>query len=477
MEIRRVEGVFLQHALETAQGLKAENISRQMNLKLLTTVPQALLEAFPEGTLLEGRVVQTQGRTLRVMLNNQELVAENLSDLEIKEGDQLGLMLEGKNPITLKIVSLQRRLNIEQVLQFVLDFQEEPPINLDLQKLQALVKNSGLFYERKLLDFLTGKVDLKSILEDTKAQLLSNIFNLAGQIHGGEVKDIKTIDQLFGTVLKRTENLKEIGNLLRTLYLENLNHWEYTQFVRFVESTGKREILEALEKEDKDTLLILLSKELKSIEDTLAGKSFSLAFERLKQFSLLVKDEELGNLLRSFFEAVEKEDANGLREIHRKLENFIEEGRRLLPFRERIEKDGLVWLQQLNTISQMQRLMVNEGTVVLPFKWEGHRGGMLIRTQKNEYKVFINLNYPEGFVSVLLSSPKTERVKAISLNLYTNSELFYRKMEEGKALLESMLKEEGLQLRDLKLNLLSSSQSLREVLKEHFYEANLYLVV
>jgi hypothetical protein len=477
MEIRRVEGVFLQHALETAQGLKAENISRQMNLKLLTTVPQALLEAFPEGTLLEGRVVQTQGGTLRVMLNNQELVAENLSDLEIKEGDQLGLVLEGKNPITLKIVSLQRRLNIEQVLQFVLDFQEEPPTNLDLQKLQALVKNSGLFYERKLLDFFAGKVDLKSILEDTKAQLLSNIFNLAGQINGGEVKDIKTIDQLFGMVLKRTENLKEIGNLLRTLYFENLNHWEFTQFVRFVESIGKREILKALEKGDEDALLILLSKGLKSIEDTPAGKSFSLAFERLKQFSLLVKDEELGNLLRSFFEAVEKEDASGLREVHKRLENFIEEGRRLLPFREKIEKDGLVWLQQLNAISQMQRLMVNEGTVVLPFKWEGHRGGMLIRTQKNEYRVFINLNYPEGFVSALLSSPKTEKVKAISLNLYTNSELFYRKMEEGKSLLESMLKEEGLQLRDLKLNLLSSSQSLKEVLKEGFYGANLYLVV
>jgi hypothetical protein len=477
MEIRRIEGVFLQHALETTQGLKAENISKQMSLKLLTTVPQALLDAFPEGTLLEGRVVQTQGRTLRVMLSNQELVAENLSNLEIKEGDQLKLMLESKNPIILKIVSLQRRLNIEQVLQFVLDFQEEPPINLDLQKLQALVKNSGLFYERKLLDFFAGKVDLKGILEDTKAQLLSNIFNLAGQIHGGEVKDIKTIDQLFGMVLKRTENLKEIENLLRTLYLENLNHWEFTQFVRFVESIEKREILKALEKGDKDALLILLSKELKSIEDTPAGKSFSLAFERLKQFSLLVRDEELGNLLGSFFEAVEKEDANGLREIHRKLENFIEEGRRLLPFRERIEKDGLVWLQQLNTISQMQRLMVNEGTVVLPFKWEGHRGGMLIKTQKNEYRVFINLNYPEGFVSVLLSSPKTERVKAISLNLYTNSELFYRKMEEGKSLLESMLKEEGLQLRDLKLNLLPSPQSLKEVLKEHFYGANLYLVV
>jgi hypothetical protein len=278
-------------------------------------------------------------------------------------------------------------------------------------------------------------------------------------------------------VLKKTENLKEIENLLRTLYLENLNHWEFTQFVRFIESIGKREILKALEKGDKDALLILLGKELKSIEDTRAGKSFSLAFERLRQFSLSVKNKELGNLLRSFFEAVEKKDASGLREIHRRLESFIEEDRRLLPFRERIEKDGLVWLQQLNTISQMQRLMVNEGTVVLPFKWEGRKGGMLIRTQKNEYRVFINLNYPEGFVSALLSSPKTEKVKAISLNLYTNSELFYRKMEEGKALLESMLKEEGLQLRDLKLNLLSSSQSLKEVLKEYFYGANLYLVV
>jgi hypothetical protein len=146
METSRIEGVFLQHALETAQGLKAENISKQMSLKLLTTVPQAILDAFFEGNLLEGRVVQTQGRTIRVMLNNQELVAENLSDLEIKEGDQIKLMLESKKQIILKIVSLQGRLKIEQVLGFVVDFQEEPPINLDLQKLQALVKNSGLFY-------------------------------------------------------------------------------------------------------------------------------------------------------------------------------------------------------------------------------------------------------------------------------------------------------------------------------------------
>lgn len=79
--------------------------------------------------------------------------------------------------------------------------------------------------------------------------------------------------------------------------------------------------MKALEKGDKDALLILLSKELKSIEDTTAGKSFSLAFERLRQFSLLVRDEELGNLLRSFFEAVEKEDIGKLREIHRRLEN------------------------------------------------------------------------------------------------------------------------------------------------------------
>jgi hypothetical protein len=60
MEIRRIEGVFLQHALETAQGLKAENVSKQMSLKLLTTVPQALLNAFSKGTILEGRVIQTQ---------------------------------------------------------------------------------------------------------------------------------------------------------------------------------------------------------------------------------------------------------------------------------------------------------------------------------------------------------------------------------------------------------------------------------
>ncbi len=468
----------MQHALETAQGLRAENLSKQISLRLLTTVPEALFESFSEGTLLEGRVLQAQGRNLRLMLNNnQELVAENLSDLEVKEGDQLELMLESKNPITLKVVSLQRRLNVEQVLQFLLDLQEEPQVNLDPQKLQTLIKNSGIFYERKLLDLFMGKENLKNILEDAKAQLLVNLFSLAEQVHGGEVKDLKTIETLFAMVLRRTEHLREVENLLRTFYLENLNHWEFTQLVRSAESSGRREILKALEKGDKENLLILLSKEQKSLENIPAVKSFILAFERLKLLSLLVKDEELANLLRGFVEAVEKEDTSTLKEIHRRLEGFLEEGRKLLPLRERIERDGLTWFQQLSTISQMQRFAFSEGTLVIPFKWEGYRGAMAVRTQGKEYRIFINLNYPEGFVSALLSSPKLEKIKAVSLSLYTNSEILYKKMEKGKALLESMLKEEGVQLRDLRLKLLPSLQSLKDVLKESFYGGNFYLVV
>jgi len=63
-------------------------VSKQLNLRLLSTVPEALLQAFSEGkSYLKGYVLEAYGRNLRILLNNnQEILAENMSDVEVQGG-------------------------------------------------------------------------------------------------------------------------------------------------------------------------------------------------------------------------------------------------------------------------------------------------------------------------------------------------------------------------------------------------------
>ncbi|WP_448588255.1 hypothetical protein [Thermocrinis sp.] len=484
MEIRRIEGIYLQHALETSQGLKAQNLSRELNLKVLSTVPNSLLEAFSEGgNLLRGYVIESYGKNLRILLNNnQEILAENISTLNIQEGDYLELVLENENPISLKVVLLQRRADIDQVLDMVINPSEGYLFNLE-EDINSLIKNSGLFYERKLLSYLLGNVRLGEVLKDAKAQIIQNLLDLAEEVQkqlnlrSQANLSLDHIKHLFLSLMSKTEGLFEIKSLLKSLYLENLNSWEFTQFVRFIENSGNRKILDAMERGDRYALMQLLYTEIKNLLDTPAGKSVSLAFERLKVMAFSLKDVEIKHQLESFIKALDSGNLEDLRESHNKLVSLLEDRQKLLPLRERVEREGLEWLNRLNALLHIQRIMVNNGVLVLPFKWDGRKAGIILKPDKEEYRVFINLNYPDGFVSALLSRPKLKETNYIHLSFYTNSESFYRKIEEGKHLLESILKQEGLNIKEFKLSLINKVEDLKMVVKQSFYDAHLYLVV
>ncbi|WP_448584094.1 hypothetical protein [Thermocrinis sp.] len=485
MEIRRIEGIFLQHALETSQGLKAENVSKELNLRLLSTVPEALLQAFSEGAgYLKGYVLEAYGRNLRILLsNNQEILAENMSDVEIQKGDYLELVLESKNPLSLKITSLQRKTGIDQILDIAFESSEGVLFNLEKGEIFSQIKNSGLFYEKKLLSFLKGNLSLNEILEDAKAQTIQNLLSLAEEVQSQLLiqdqanQSIDSIKTLFLAIMNRTEGIAEIRNLLRSLYLENLNSWELAQFIRFLESSGNRQILDAMEQGDKSVLIHLLYREIQNLLGTPAGKSLKLAFEKLKAIVLYLKDTEIKELLENFIKALDSGKLEDLRENHKKLVNIMEERERLLPLREKVERDGLQWIERLNTIIQAQRIMANDGVLVIPFKWEGRKASLILRPNKEEYRVFVNLSYPEGFISVLLLYPKLRESKSLSLHFYTNSEVLYNKIEAGKHILESMLKEENLRVKEIKLNFIPTLQDLKNIVKQNVHNTNLYLVV
>ncbi|WP_333785291.1 hypothetical protein [Thermocrinis sp.] len=480
MEIRRIEGVFLQHALETSQGLRAGNVSKELNLRLLSTVPESLLQAFSESSGgLKGYVLEAYGRNLRILLNNnQEILAENMSDVEVQKGDYLELALEGKNPLSLRIISLQRKTGIDQILDIAFGPSESFLFSLEEEDIASLIRNSGLFYERKLLSHLRGEVSLKEILEDAKAQIILNLLSLAEDVQSqlniqeNNVQSLDSIKNLFLAIMNKTENLAEIRNLLRNLYLENLNNWELAQFIRFIESSGNRQILGTMERGDKDVLIHLLYREIQNLLHTPAGKSLNLAFERLKTMVFYLKDTEIKEQLNNFIKALDNGKIEDLRESHRKLVGLLEEREKLLPLRERIERDGLQWIERLNIIIQAQRIMANDGVLVVPFKWEGRKASIILRSSKDEYRVFVNLNYPEGFISAMLLYKKD-----LSLRFYTNSEVFYSNLETSKHILESMLKEENIKVKEIVVNLIPTLQDLKKVIKGEIHSTNLYLVV
>jgi len=449
MEIRRIEGIFLQHALETSQGLRAQSVGEQIRIRLLSTVPESLLEAFSEGGLLRGYVLEAYGKNLRILLNNsQEVLAENNSTLEIQEGDHLELVLESKNPISLKIISLQRRTNIDQVLDSVFN-PEASLFDLEDGNLRTLINNSGIFYERKLLGFLLGNISLDEILQDTKAQTIQNLISLTQEIHNQlnlkpqPDQSLDSIKKLFLYVMNKTEGIVEVKNLLKSLYLEDLNSWEFAQ----------------------------------SSQNIPAGRSIQLVLERLKAMIPSLRDQELKEHLSSFVKALNGGSLEDLAESHKRLVNLLKDRERFLLLRERIEREGLQLMDRLNAILQAQRIMANEGFLVIPFKYKDGKGGIVIKPNKEEYRVFINLNYPEGFVCAVLSCPKLKGAKGISLSFYTNFENFYNKIEANRRILEQMLKEEGFRIREFKISLVSMVEDLKKSIKQELQDTNLYLVV
>jgi len=160
MEGRRVEGVFLQHALERSQALEAYKQAQRVQIKILTIVPEIFLETLGrKGNQFRATVADVTGNKVLLNLpNGYQIEAENRLSVGINRGDILTLLVEDENPVTLQIISVERGIkdiktlikNLIEDVTYVVNF-------LDTNKPKESVKNSGLFYENKLVeDFRKG---------------------------------------------------------------------------------------------------------------------------------------------------------------------------------------------------------------------------------------------------------------------------------------------------------------------------------
>ncbi|MCS7196724.1 MAG: hypothetical protein NZ827_05610, partial [Aquificaceae bacterium] len=232
MEIRRIEGTLLQHAIERLQSLSAERTGEGLRIRALSSVPEVLMELSSGGEgSIKAKVTYSEGRTLNLLLSGgSEIKAENRSSLELMTGDVVELKIETTNPLTLRIVGLHRRGNLEELLKLVLEEGGDFLFSISPDRLKEDVENSGLFYERKLLDLLLGKLKPEELLKDAKAQLLSSVLRygeeLSRLLKAEGIRSLEDILNLLELLKAKNLTYSKLKDAIRGLFLENLPHEE-----------------------------------------------------------------------------------------------------------------------------------------------------------------------------------------------------------------------------------------------------------
>lgn len=169
VELRRVEGIFLQEAIPGNLERETLQKTREFALKLTRRIPEIL-----RGMLLNQRIRATvtgAGRDYVILRLNsgEEILVRNVPVLGLNEGEEVVLQLVSKNPYVLKVVSSKRLLKATAGILKNLDKLRGFPFNR-IRSFEGF-KNSGLFYERKLFRAILEK-RVEEFSRDLKYQAL-----------------------------------------------------------------------------------------------------------------------------------------------------------------------------------------------------------------------------------------------------------------------------------------------------------------
>jgi hypothetical protein len=468
MEIRRIEGVLLYHALEQSQGLKAQRAGEELRIRVLSTVPEVLLELTGGGgSTIRAKVSNAEGtRVLLSLPQGFEIEAENRSSLNLMAGDTVELTVEETNPLTFRISGLYRRPSVEELIKTIFEDSSKFFINMNPLRLKEAVENSGLFYERKLVDLLLDKVKPEELLGDAKAHLLQTLFlhakelsKLLGVEYEKSLQGIKgLIEQLKTTMAGK----KELLNAVKTLRLESTSHEEYLQLIKTLESLGEREVLRALEKGEWHTFIKFLYE--------LRDKGVKLGDKLEKALSYLEGSQEPA--VRDFVKALtEYKDP---KTAYSRLMEEVERANRLMDFYQTKLPAMEQLFHRLELIVGLQQFFLRQGKAFyIPFYYEGAKGGLAFLSGET-YTVFFRLSYEEGYVAGFLKMPEKE--KLLDIRILTNMEGLAKAIREKKDMLEDMLKEEGIRLKSISVSV-ESFDTLKEEVGRAFYKEGFLLVV
>ncbi len=467
MEIRRIEGILLQQAIEQSKPSQAQKAGEEFRIKVLSSVPDVFLELSSGGSsTIKAEVSSSEGNLLTLLLKDGfELKAENRSSLRFFPGDILELKIEEGIPLTFRITGLYRKGYEGNILNLVLEGEEKFYISINPEKFMEDLDNSGIFYERKLVELLLGKLKPEELIKDKKAQLVQSMLvyaeELSSLLNMEYEQSVDGIKKLLEALKLKVEEFNRVSSSLKTLLFENLDHEEYIKLAKFFESMGEVNLLKAME--TKDTLNFLRS--FWNLTEKGVLSEYREVFEKLKD------SEE--PVVRDFFRLVIESSEKDARNVYKSFQEYIERGRSLLEFYnskgERMES----FLSRLEFIEHLQWLLAKQGgAFYIPIYYQGGKGGLMFKSGQ-EYSAVFRLDYGDSFIAGLLKMPRSKEL--LDVLLFTDTESMAEKIRAGKELLQRMLLEEKIKLRSFSVSV-STKEGAADTIRSNYGEGFFLLV-
>lgn len=292
MELRRIEGILLEQAILSKQVEEAYKTAKSLEIKITSRVPEVIqnLLNLPR---IKAQVIENKGnRLLLLMENGLELEVENNLNIKVKEGEVLTLTPVKSSPLTFKVIQTEIRKNVSlKLLNGLINSLREFPFEA-INTFQKL-KNSGLFYENKVLKALIQN-SFKELKEDLKYQSIIkgdkemvNLINLL-QLYILENNNRKfffpiKIEDYRGYLLFKLKDTYKI--FIRLEFTESylnilINAPKDLSSIYIEMESNNEKILEKL-KESKEDLGKLLKKPIKTLKFSFKEEGYKSLFKEI----------------------------------------------------------------------------------------------------------------------------------------------------------------------------------------------------
>jgi len=484
MDIKRLEGTTLNETILNSQAPEISKETENLAIAIKTTVSQVLLGALSDELssqgFIEATVEDVKPNAYKLMLNNGvEIEVNAQTNIALKKNDILKLMISSLNPLVLKIADVKSPSSPIVFLQQSLENNTKFSVDNFSPK---DIENSGLFYEKKLMDVLLKAKDMSNVLNDQKYQLLKDIVSTS--------KDLKSIE-----AFKNLEN--DIKTAIEHLAEGNITPKDLETILKEPQSQIQ---------DINDMLNLLLNQEpqpqtlptqtLNQLQNVLSNMEKNAIFNA-KEIPKLV--QELSNIIQNMPDNIKDTFFKSPQNILDSLKNqtFVNPAK-IVELSKHV-KEAINTLQsntnfdtKLNHLKDMSNTLLNINTVqqfilqnnafFVNFKEQGDKTNLshkkafgAFKKEENTYKAFIKLNWEDGFLGGILEMPKNNhaKLKEITIRFYTDIEPLSKALESSKSELEAMLKEESLNLRAFEVFKTKSQEFDLEVVKNVADNSNL----
>jgi hypothetical protein len=493
MEGRRVEGVFLDTAILRNKAYEAYETAKIYEIKILSKVPEALLASLGEpGSRFRATVKSMEGGKVILSLENgYEVEAENRLAMPVKVGEELSLVLESKNPVVLRVERAFSGIRGVQDLIKTL-FQSTQPLLKDAS-VKETVERSGILYERRVWDFLRGALSSEELSSDQKYIVLKALEradtshiekalkgvrvpeSLEGRISqlvqllqkGDKVEFFKELtafrSELEGEISLKESRINLVRDTVREVFRSLIDSFLQKGHTLGLKLTLEERVYTSMAENPrsidvfKEAIRSLETNHLKEFVQRLGLVGVKVenpeVLPEVKEKLLsLMKDLSKG-AVRVLSSTLNTED---IQNLVKEIKELSEEVRSLSELREKLSselpKSIRENLSRLESINYMQSFFISqEGRkFIVPFGSEEGKG-FLAFSLRDSFRIFVRLSFEEGFLGVLMESPKKEKPEYVNLLFKTDIDKLRNEISRSLHLLKRELEDLGLEVRKLEV--------------------------